>query len=84
MTSRHAIFTPEHEELQRIATWAETTAQGLRHELNPAPLPEVWDMFNADSSGCSRKFCDCDKGQYQRARARIRSAAASATPGFAP
>jgi ATP-dependent DNA helicase DinG len=66
--------TPEHEELQRISTWAETTTEGLRHELNPAPLPEVWELINADSSGCARKYCDCDKCPYQRARARIRSA----------
>ncbi len=75
LRDKHELFaTPEHEELQRIAAWAEATAEGLRHELNPAPLPEVWEMINADSSGCSRKHCDCNKCPYQRARARIRSA----------
>lgn len=75
LRDKHELFsTPEHDDLQRIAAWAETTAEGLRHELNPAPLPEVWELVNADSSGCARKYCDCEKCPYQRARARIRSA----------
>ncbi len=75
LRDKHELFaTPEHAELQRIAAWAETTAEGLRHELTPAPAPEVWELVNADSSACARKYCDCDKCFYQRARARIRSA----------
>jgi ATP-dependent DNA helicase DinG len=61
-------------ELQRIADWAETTATGLRHELQPAPIPDVWESVNADSSSCSRRNCDCDRCFYQRARTRVRSA----------
>lgn len=75
LQDKNELFaTPEHEDLQRIAAWAETTTEGLRHELNPAPLPEVWEMVNAESSGCSRKYCDCNKCPYQKARTRIRSA----------
>ncbi len=75
LRDKHELFaTPEHAELQRIAAWAETTAEGLRHELAPAPAPEVWELVNADSSACARKYCDCEKCFYQRARARIRSA----------
>lgn len=75
LRDKHELFaTPEHEELQRIAAWAETTSVGLRHELAPPPSPEVWELVNADSSSCSRKYCDCDKCFYQRARGRIRSA----------
>jgi ATP-dependent DNA helicase DinG len=75
LRDKHELFaTPEHEELQRIAAWAETTAEGLRHELNPAPSHEVWEMVSAESSGCARKYCDPEKCPYQRARARIRSA----------
>lgn len=75
LKDKHELFaTPEHDDLQRIAIWAETTAEGLRHELNPPPLPEVWEMVNADSSGCGRKYCDCEKCPYQRARTRLRTA----------
>jgi ATP-dependent DNA helicase DinG len=64
----------DYDELKRIATWAETSQTGLRHELKPPPRAEVWDVVNADSSSCSRKRCDCEKCFYQRARARLRSA----------
>ena len=63
-----------YSELQRIAGWAETTATGLRHDLQPPPNAEVWDSVNADSSSCSRRNCDCERCFYQRARARVRSA----------
>ncbi len=66
--------TPEHSELQRIAAWAATSPEGLRHELSPAPAPEVWEWVSADSSACSRKHCDGDHCFYQRARARLRQA----------
>ncbi len=62
------------EELQRIAAWAATTTEGLRHELSPPPSQEVWEHVNADSSSCSRKNCDCERCFYQRARARLRQA----------
>lgn len=64
----------DYDELKRVATWAETSRTGLRHELKPPPRPEVWDLVNAESSSCSRKHCDCEKCFYQRAKARIRSA----------
>ncbi|MEY4487788.1 MAG: hypothetical protein RIQ79_296, partial [Verrucomicrobiota bacterium] len=68
------FVTAEHADLQRIAAWAETTRDGLRHELIPPPSPDVWELVNADSSACARKYCDCERCFYQRARARIRSA----------
>ncbi len=75
LRDKHELFaTPEHAELQRIAAWAETTVHGLRHELVPPPSPEVWELVNADSSACARKYCDAERCHYQRARARIRSA----------
>jgi len=60
-------------ELMRIAEWAQKTQEGLRHELSPAPAPEVWDLVNADSAACSRKHCD-GACFYQRAKARLREA----------
>ncbi|MDQ5978028.1 MAG: ATP-dependent helicase DinG, partial [Verrucomicrobiota bacterium] len=75
LANRASLFADaDYEELQRIATWAETTTTGLRHELKPPPRPEVWEAVNADSSACSRKHCDCEKCHYQRARARLRQA----------
>jgi ATP-dependent DNA helicase DinG len=75
LKDKHELFaTPEHEELQRIAAWADATTDGLRHELSPAPSPDVWELVNADSSACARKYCDCEKCPYQRARARLRAA----------
>lgn len=64
----------DYDELKRITAWAETSQTGLRHELKPPPSPDIWELVNADSSSCSRKYCDCEKCFYQRARARLRSA----------
>ena len=75
LVDRSTLFADaDYDELQRIATWAEATETGLRHELRPPPRAEVWDAVNADSSSCSRKHCDPAKCFYQRAKTRIRSA----------
>ncbi len=75
LADRASLFADaDYDELQRIASWADSTESGLRHELKPPPRPEVWDAVNADSSSCSRKHCDCQKCFYQRARARLRAA----------
>lgn len=75
LRDKQELFTtPENDELLRVAAWAETTRDGLRHELTPAVSHDVWDLVNADSSSCSRKYCDCEKCFYQRARARLRQA----------
>ncbi len=75
LAERSSLFADaDHDELARIARWAETSETGLRHELRPPPRPEVWDAVSADSTACSRKHCDCGKCFYQRARARLRGA----------
>lgn len=75
LRDKHELFaTPEHAELQRVAAWAEQTETGLRHEITPAPSPDVWELVNAESSACARKYCDPERCPYQRARARLRSA----------
>ena len=75
LRDKQELFSsPEHSELQRIATWAGTSRDGLRHELSPPPTAEVWEWVNADSSACSRKHCDGERCFYQRARARLRLA----------
>lgn len=68
------LATPEQSELQRLAAWAARSPDGLRHELNPAPADDVWDLVNADSSVCSRRHCDPRNCFYQRARARVDAA----------
>jgi ATP-dependent DNA helicase DinG len=74
LDDRASLFAEvDYTELQRIAAWAETTPTGLRHDLSPAPRPEVWEVVNADSSACARKYCDCEHCFYQRARARVRT-----------
>ncbi|MBM3874467.1 MAG: ATP-dependent DNA helicase [Verrucomicrobia bacterium] len=75
LAEKASLFTDDdYGELQRIADWADQTETGLRHELRPEPRAEVWDLVSADSSGCSRKHCDCNRCFYQRARTRLRSA----------
>lgn len=64
----------EYEELQRIAAWSETTENGLRHELKPAPKVEVWDSVNSDSSTCSRRHCEGSACFYHKARGRLKAA----------
>ena len=45
LRDRQELFsTPESDELQRIATWAAQTTDGLRHELSPAPAPRSLGM----------------------------------------
>ena len=64
----------ERADLVRIASWSATTKNGVIQELSPAPLPDVWDAVNADSSTCSRKNCDPATCFYQRARKQLLSA----------
>ncbi len=66
--------TAEQTELLRVAAWAAKSADGLRHELQPPPADEVWDLVNADSGVCSRRNCDPQTCFYQRARARVDAA----------
>ncbi len=75
LNDKHDLFAgPEQSELIRIAEWARHTESGLRHELKPPPTDEVWEAVSADSSGCSKKYCDCDRCFYQRAKKRCDSA----------
>jgi ATP-dependent DNA helicase DinG len=64
----------EKADLIRLAQWSAVSKNGLIQELSPAPLPEVWDAINADSSTCSRKNCDPATCFYQRARKQLLSA----------
>lgn len=59
------------EDLTRLTQWSTTSTNGVLQELNPPPLPDVWDQINADSSSCSRKNCDASVCFYQRARKQL-------------
>ena len=66
--------SPEQDDLERIAQWAGHSENGLRHELDPAPLPEVWDWVNADSAACNHRNCNPQTCFFQKARSRLRAA----------
>ncbi|TVP76850.1 MAG: ATP-dependent DNA helicase [Puniceicoccaceae bacterium] len=73
-TQSELFKNDEREDLIRIAQWSAVAKNGVIQELSPAPLPEVWDAINADSSTCSRKNCDASVCFYQRARKQLLSA----------
>ena len=73
-TQSELFKNDEKADLIRIATWSAVAKNGVVQELSPAPLPEVWDAINADSSTCSRKNCDASVCFYQRARKQLLSA----------
>ncbi len=67
------LANEEKNELLRLSKWSATAKNGVLQELSPPPLPEVWDLVNADSSTCSRKNCDPATCFYQRARKQLMS-----------
>ena len=66
--------TLEQQELDRIIAWSRHTQNGIIHELNPMPHPEVWEWVNADTSACNRRHCHPDSCFFQKARARLQNA----------
>lgn len=58
-------------ELIRLANWSASSKNGIVQELSPSPLPDVWEIVNADSSTCSKKNCDPATCFYQRARKKL-------------
>lgn len=75
LAHRGELFpTAEQAELERLAEWARLTRTGLRHELDPAPLGEVWDWVNADGTACNRRTCQPETCFFQRARQRLEQA----------
>jgi len=68
------LANQEKLDLLRLQEWADSSRNGVIQELSPAPMPEVWDAVNADSSTCSRKNCEPSLCFYQRARKQLMSA----------
>ncbi len=67
------IPSDEQFELARIVDWSLRTKVGIRQELLPAPISDVWEWVSAESSACSKKHCDPKICHYQKARAKIRN-----------
>lgn len=59
-------------ELERLADWATSTRTGLRQELSPQPLPEVWDWVQADGHACNPRNCSPKSCFFRKAREAIR------------
>ncbi|MEX0326734.1 MAG: ATP-dependent DNA helicase [Puniceicoccaceae bacterium] len=64
----------EQEELARIADWAKTSENGLLQELDPQPLPEVWDWVQADGHACNPRNCSPKTCFFRKAREAVRQA----------
>lgn len=64
----------EQEELSRIADWAKTSESGLLQELDPQPLPEVWDWVQADGHACNPRNCSPKTCFFRKAREAVRQA----------
>ncbi len=71
-TKTELFPTAEMSELERIVEWSNTTESGLRQELIPSPLPEVWEWVSAEGSACNAKNCTHETCFYRKALARVR------------
>ncbi len=75
LRNRSELFpSAEQLELERTAAWAMTTATGLRQELSPEPLPEVWDWVQADAHACNPRNCTPGTCFFRKAREAVREA----------
>lgn len=72
--TRELFQTPEQEELQRLAAWAEQTDTGLLIDFKPRLSAEVWEEVSADSDACSAKNCADGRCFYRRAKAKCDAA----------
>lgn len=75
LKTRTELFpSGEQRELERIRDWSHVTRTGLRQELSPQPLPEVWDWVQADGHACNPRNCTPKTCFFRRAREAIRQA----------
>ena len=70
------LFTSsEQAELERIATWLNTTQDGTLSDFTQEPDPNVWTQVCSEQHICTTKSCgDNPKCFYQQARKRLISA----------
>jgi ATP-dependent DNA helicase DinG len=65
----------QEEQLVTIDSWARTTADGSRSDLDFRPHAGVWDLVESDSGNCLGKNCaDYDKCFYFKARKQMQGA----------
>lgn len=75
LKSKTELFpSNEQVELQRIAEWAGSTRAGLVQELDPLPMPEVWDWVNADGHACNNRNCTPTSCFFRKARESLKQA----------
>ncbi len=65
----------EHEHLDAIAKWSQSSGDGSRSDLDFQPLASVWDEVHSETGNCMGRACGTyDKCFYFRARRRIQNA----------
>jgi len=75
LRTRTELFPSVHQkELERIEKWSKETQTGRIQELNPPPIPEVWEWVNADGHACSSKHCTPHNCFYRKARQEVSQA----------
>lgn len=75
LKSKTELFpSNEQTELARISEWAKTTQTGLIQELDPQPMPEVWDWVHADGHACNNRNCSPKTCFFRKAREAVRQA----------
>ena len=80
--ARSLFTSSESKELERIADWAKTTADGSLSDFEVEPDPKVWAQVCSERGLCSTKICghqsEFAKNSpvcfYQRARSKMLSA----------
>ena len=62
-------------QLQQIARWSHTTADGSRSDLTFQPLAPIWDLVASDAANCLGKACPTYQACYYfKARRQMRDA----------
>jgi len=66
----------EVEEFQRISEWATRTSDGSKSDIEPSPIPNVWEQIAANGDYCTGKLCPFNKERcfYYKARRRMEKA----------
>lgn len=75
LSSRNELFpSNEQVELARVAEWAKSTETGLVQELDPMPMPEVWEWVHADGHACNNRNCTPKTCFFRKAREALKEA----------